>query len=49
MGIDEDTALVVMSDTNGKNVEGRVIGTNGVFFADLRRAKTSSKKYFNRS
>ncbi len=34
-GVDEDTALIVATDTDGDSVTGEVLGTAGVFFADV--------------
>ncbi len=40
IGVDEDTALLVTSDLSGENPKGEVLGTNGVYFADVSRAQT---------
>ncbi len=35
LGVDEDTSLVVTWDTEDDSIEGEVLGTNGVYFADI--------------
>ncbi len=43
MGVDEDTCLVVRSDLDdGANPVGEVLGTYGVYFADVGGAQVGS-------